>query len=156
MSLKQKSAKLHVLQKQVSQLRYALSRKDGSLHRAAKLFDEYKHAMQKARFDSVKQPNTSDSKGTANRITDDLMRASSAKGGGGTNTDSGGGGMQMLGGDDKPVIDKNGKETMSASALAQVIGGPAAKENTAIMKRTKDSKVGGWLILACCLFNCLS
>jgi len=43
MSLKQKSAKLHVLQKQVSQLRYALSRKDGSLHRAAKLFDEYKH-----------------------------------------------------------------------------------------------------------------
>ena len=43
MSLKQKSAKLHVLQKQVSQLRYALNRKDGSLHRAAKLFDEYKH-----------------------------------------------------------------------------------------------------------------
>jgi len=112
--------------------------------------------MQKARFDSVKQHNTNDTKGAANRITDDLMRANSTKGGGGSsNNDSSSGGVQMLGaGDEKPVIDKNGKEVMSASALAQVIGGPSAKENTAIMNRTKNSKVGNYLpILFSLLLN---
>ena len=47
----QRDSRLHVMQKQtrVSSLRYALSRKNNALRRAAKLVDEYKNSIRRMR-----------------------------------------------------------------------------------------------------------
>jgi hypothetical protein len=49
------STNLQLLQKQVRELRNSAARKDGALRRAAKLLDEYKHALQLAYFNRTKK-----------------------------------------------------------------------------------------------------
>lgn len=49
------SSNLQLLQKQVRELRHTAARKDGALRRAAKLLDEYKHALQQAYFNRTKR-----------------------------------------------------------------------------------------------------
>jgi len=50
----QSSNMVHLLHKQVRELRSSLIQKEGSLKRAAKLLDEFKYALQQARFSSRK------------------------------------------------------------------------------------------------------
>jgi WD40 repeat protein len=52
--LTQSSNMVHLLHKQVRELRSAVIQKEGSLKRAAKLLDEFKYALQQARFESRK------------------------------------------------------------------------------------------------------
>ena len=49
-SLSQKSTNIHLLQKQVRELRAASTRKEGTLQRAALIFNEYRSAFQNAQF----------------------------------------------------------------------------------------------------------
>lgn len=52
--LTQTSNMIHLLHKQVRELRSAVVQKEGSLKRAAKLLDEFKYALQQSRFESRK------------------------------------------------------------------------------------------------------
>ncbi|CAE7497275.1 unnamed protein product, partial [Symbiodinium microadriaticum] len=52
--LTQSTNMIHLLHKQVRELRTAVIQKEGSLKRAAKLLDEFKYALQQARFESRK------------------------------------------------------------------------------------------------------
>lgn len=123
--LKQNSTKLHVLQKQVSELRYALSRKDGALHRAAKIFDEYRHSVQRARFDSIKQPIKHGK--TASAI-DNLVLKSVSNGSKGLV-------------EDEP---QEPTESDAAAAAAQIIGnstGTNSQKNSKEKKKTGKNEV---------------
>lgn len=86
--LRQKNAKLHVLQKQVTELRYNLSRKEGSLKRAASLFEEYQYSLQQSIFESRKRTV----------MVPDGGPAAGTGGGSGSGPGTGGGGAANSGG----------------------------------------------------------
>ena len=147
MLLKKKSTKLHVLQKQVSQLRYALSRKDGSLHRAAKLFEEYKLSIQRARFDSIKQPAVTDSKSAAAMMTNELSRANlvsnKTANPNADTTNSNNAALMMMNNNSNSNDGGNNsnKDSLPANALAQIIGGADSEGSTKKSRKTKEGIV---------------
>lgn len=55
LTMVKQSSTLHLLQKQIRELRHSSSSKDGTLRRAAKLLEEYKHALKDAQFNSYKK-----------------------------------------------------------------------------------------------------
>jgi hypothetical protein len=83
--LQQNSTMVHLLHKQVRELRSSLIQRESSLKRAAKLLDEFKYSLQQARFSSRK-------------ITTNAVGETTAGGAAGGAGGGGGGGDYSVGG----------------------------------------------------------